>query len=120
MEYIDFENIESPYLLQLKFYLKIIGISYLIENTNTSINSSVVESIFKSNYIFNNMLIALKPWVIKVSFKSDMAIVWLYIWNIQSSSIAKELINRCLNIRSYIATIKDTYMNPGIPQCKNC
>ena len=48
-----------------------------MENTNTPINSSVIETILKNNYIFNNVLIVLKPHVIKMSSKLDMAIVWL-------------------------------------------
>ena len=49
-----------------------------------------------------------------------MAIVWLDIWDVQSGSKAKGLINRCFNIRKYIATIRDMNMNSGMPQCKNC
>ena len=30
------------------------------------------------------------------------------------------LINRCLNVGNYIATIWGANMNSGIPQCKNC
>ena len=60
LEYIDSEDVESSCLPQLKFYLKIIGISYLIENTNMLINSSFVESILKISHIFNNISIALK------------------------------------------------------------
>jgi len=40
-------------------------------------------------------------------------------WHLEHTK-AKELINRCFNIGSYIATIWSTNMNPGIPQCKNC
>ena len=61
-----------------------------------------------------------KPCVIKVSLKSDMAIVWLDIWNIQSGSKAKELINHCFNIGNHIATIRSTNINLGMLQCKNC
>ena len=43
-----------------------IDISYLMKNTNTSMNSSVVETIIKNNHIFNNILLALKFQVIKV------------------------------------------------------
>ena len=49
-----------------------------------------------------------------------MAIIWIDIWDAQSSSNAKILINRCFNVRKYIATICSANMNPGIPQCKNC
>ena len=43
-----------------------IDISYLMKNTNTSMNSSVVETIIKNNHIFNNILLTLKFQVIKV------------------------------------------------------
>ena len=37
--------------------------------------------------------------------KSDIAIIWIDIWDAQSSSKAKSLINRCFNIGNLIATI---------------
>ena len=55
MENINFKDIELLRLLQSKFYLKIIGISYLIENSNVLILSDFVETIIKSNYVFNNL-----------------------------------------------------------------
>ena len=61
-----------------------------------------------------------KPRVIKVSPKSDMSIVWIDIWNVQSGSNAKMLINRCFNVGRYIVTIQEANMNPGVLQCKNC
>ena len=77
MNHINSDTIKILCLSQLKFYLKIIGVSYLMENTNTSINFSVIETILKNNYIFNNVLIVLKPYIIKVSSKLDIVIVWL-------------------------------------------
>jgi len=71
----DSNNIQFIYLLQSKSYLKILGILYLIESTNTQINSSVIELVIKSTHIFNNIYITSKLQVIKVSLKSDMAIV---------------------------------------------
>ena len=56
-----------------------------------------------------------KPYVIKVSLKSDIAIVWLDIWDIQSENKAKRLINYYFNIENYIATIRGTNINPSIP-----
>ena len=90
---IDSDNIDTPCLLQSKLYLKIIGISYFLENNNSLILADIIE-IIKENHIFNNIIIALRPWIIKVSPKSDMAIIWLDIWNVQSGSKAKRLINR--------------------------
>ena len=49
------------WLLQLKSYLKILGISYLIKDTNMPIDLEVVGSIIKSTHIFDNIKIALKP-----------------------------------------------------------
>ena len=76
-KHISLEDVETPCLSQSKSYLKIIDIPYLIENTNTSLNSSVVKTILKNNYIFNNVAIVLKSCIIKVLFKLDIAIIWL-------------------------------------------
>ena len=48
---------------------------YLMENTNMLINSSVVETILKNIYIFNNVSFAFKLQVIKALPKSNMTIV---------------------------------------------
>ena len=108
------------YFSQSKSYLKIIDISYIREDTNFSINSSNVKSIIQSMHIFNNMCLASKPHVIKALPKSNMVIIWIDIWNAQSSSKAKTLINKRFNIRRFITTIRDANMNLDIPQCKNC
>ena len=99
------DNVKSLYLLQSKSCLKIIEIPYLMENTNTPLFLDVVESIIKSNHIFNNIAIVSRPKVIKVLLRLDMGIIWLDIWNIQSSSRVKDLINRYFNFRSYITMI---------------
>jgi len=46
-----------------------------MENTNMPINSSVIKTILKKNYIFNNISLASKPRFIKMLPKSDMVIV---------------------------------------------
>jgi len=78
---IESEGIIAPCLPQSKFYLKIISILYILENTDIHINSSIVESIIKSIYIFNDVLLTFKPQVIKESLKSDMAIIWIGLWD---------------------------------------
>jgi len=101
--------------------LKIIGISYFpYEKSQEYLSSSNVEQIIKQNQIFDNVVLASKPQVIKVSLKSDMLIVWIDIWDVQSRSKAKSLINQCFNVGKYITTIRGANMNSGIPQCKNC
>ena len=49
-----------------------------------------------------------------------MAIVWFDIWDSQSSSKAKLLINHFFNFGRFITTIRATNINLGIPQCHNC
>ena len=75
------ENIQAPRLPQSKSYLRIIGIPYLMENTNIHINSEFVETVIKLSYIFNDLLLTSRPRVIKNSPKSNMVIVWIDIWN---------------------------------------
>ena len=89
-------------------------IPYIRENANISITSEMVEEIIKKNHIFNNITLALRLQIIKVFPKSDMAIIWIDIWDIQSSNRAKGLINRYFNIRSYIVTIRDANMNSSM------
>ena len=80
LESIDSSQVDMPWLLQLKSYLKIIGIPYFPNrNFQDHLNSSDIENIIKQNHIFNNVTLASKPRVIKVSPKSDMAIIWINI-----------------------------------------
>ena len=95
------------HLPQSKSYLKIIDISYIMENINILVNSSIIKSIIKSTYIFNNILLTFKLRVIKALSKSNMTIIWIDIWDIQSSIKAKGFINRCFNVSNYIATIHE-------------
>ena len=52
IEYFNSEDINTPHLPQSKSYLKIIGIPYLLENTNILITLDFVETTIKNNYIF--------------------------------------------------------------------
>jgi len=114
-------QVEEPHLPKSKSYLKIIGILLFPHaNSQEKLTSNDIKMILKQNHIFNNISLASKPRVIKVSPKSDMSIVWLDIWDVQSGNNAKLLINRCFNVGNYIMTIQGANMNPSIPQCKNC
>ena len=99
-------QVEEPRLPKSKSYLKIIGIPFFPHaNSQEKLSSNDIETILKQNHIFNNISLASKPRVIKVSPKSDMAIVWIDIWDVQSGVNAKMLTNRCFNVGNYIATI---------------
>ena len=69
------EDIQDGHLPQSKSYIKILGLPYLLENTNTPMDSEVIENIIKTTHIFNDIKVASKPYVCKVSPKSDMAII---------------------------------------------
>ena len=114
-------QVEDSRLPKSKSYLKIIGILYYPHaNLQDKLTSADIKTILQQNHIFDNITLASKPRVIKVSPKSDMAIVWIDIWDVQSSQNAKMLINRCFNVGNYIATIRGANMNLGVSQCKNC
>jgi len=87
-------QVEEPCLPQSKLYLKIIGILFFLNGkTQDRLNTCDVETILKQNQIFNDIKLASRPRVIKVSPKSDMSIVWIDIWDYQSRNKAKCLIN---------------------------
>ena len=68
-------QIALPQLPQSKSYLKIVGISYLNEQSNMHISSEDIKIILKKNHIFNDIVLIFRPQVIKVSPKLDMAII---------------------------------------------
>ena len=107
-------DISSPYLPQSKSYLKILGIPY-ITNNGTPISHNQVEEVIKRIHLFNDIILASCPHVIKASPKSDMAVIWIDIWDSQNGTKAKSLVNRCFNIGQHIATIHGTNMNPSVP-----
>ena len=75
-ENIDSFQVDTPHLLQFKFYLKIIGIPYFhYGNLQDHLSSSNVKTVIKQNQIFDNITLVSKPQVIKASPKLDMAII---------------------------------------------
>jgi len=52
IKHFNSKDINTSCLFQSKFYLKIKGISYFLENTNISITLDFVETIIKNNYIW--------------------------------------------------------------------
>ena len=111
---VDSDSIESPYLPKSKSYMKIIGLPYKINQD--IISPDFIEGVLKETHLFKGVVLASKPCIITASPKSDMAVVWVDIWDSQSGSLAKNIINRRFNIGRFIATIKGTNMNPGV-QC---
>ena len=61
------------------------------------------------------MCLTSKLYIIKTPPKSDIVVIWIDIWDIQSSTKAKYLINKCFNVSNYIITVRETNMNPDVP-----
>ena len=64
-----------------------------------------MKTIIKTTHVFDNIQIVSKLRVVKISSKLGMAIIWVNVWDLQSSTSAKTIINKCFNVRSHIATI---------------
>ena len=114
---VNSDSIKSPCLSKSKLYMKIIGLSYITENK--VITPDFIERVLKETHLFKDVVLASKPHVIKVSPKSDMVVIWVNIWDSQSGSLAKNIINHCFNVGHFVTTIQETNINPGIPQYKN-
>ena len=71
-------QVEDSRLPKSKSYLKIISIPfYPHSNSQEKLTSLDIKTILKQNHIFDNISLASKPRIIKVSPKSDMAIIWI-------------------------------------------
>ena len=76
---INMNKVLSPRLSQSKYYLKILGISYYIKDINLPITADIVERVIQTTHIFNNTILTFQPYIIKISLKSDMAVIWVNI-----------------------------------------
>ena len=100
---INLDNIDYSHLLKSKLYLKIIRLLHNMENGVLTLE--VIEGILKDSYLFENVVLASKPQVIKVFPKSNIAVVQVDLWDSQSSSLVKNIINCYFNVGQYIAII---------------
>ena len=73
----DIKQVSSPKLLQFKSYFKIVDIPYISKRTNFCLSSNEIKIILKKNHIFNDIILASKHQIIKISPKSNMAIIWI-------------------------------------------
>ena len=72
---VDSNDIMSPRLPQSKLYLKILDILYFIEDTNLLVTLNIIERVIKSIHIFDNIVLASHPYIIKASPKSNIVVV---------------------------------------------
>ena len=91
------ESIESLRLLKSKSYMKIIGLPY--SSKLGVLSHDYIEGILVKSHLFKDTTLASKPRIIKALPKSDKAVVWVDIWDSQSGSYAKNIINCRFNVR---------------------
>lgn len=77
IDIVDSNRVMSPRLPQSKLYLKILGILYYIKDTNLPITVDIVKKVFQTTHIFNNIVLASWPCIIKAFSKSDMVVIWI-------------------------------------------
>lgn len=75
LDIINSNNVISHYLPQFKLYLKILEMLYFLENINLLITSNVIEEVIKDTHIFNDIVLASYLHIIKMSPKSNIAII---------------------------------------------
>ena len=95
----------EPRLPQSKSFLKILGVPYWGNNSSLSITQAQVESVIANTPIFEGVVLASHPYIMKASPSSDMSVIWIDIWDSQKGSKGKTLINRSFNFGRHTATV---------------
>ena len=70
----DADKVLPARLPQYKSYLKIVDIPFISKKTNSC---NEIGGILKNNHLFNNIVLASKPHIIKMSPKFNMSIIWI-------------------------------------------
>ena len=70
--------------------------------------------------VFEGVVLASCPHIMKASPSSDMSVIWFDIWDFQKGTKGKTLINCSFNFGCHTATIRGMAMHPGVAQCHNC
>ena len=88
---INSDSIESLCLPKSKSYMKIVELPH--KTKQGVITPDYIKGILKETHLFKDIVLASKLCIIKASPKSDMAVVWVDIWDSQNGSSAKNIIN---------------------------
>ena len=79
---IDSSNIISSRLSQSKSYLKILDILYFVDDTNLFITADIIERVIQISYLFDNIILASCPHIIKVSELQEVDLVLFFLFPI--------------------------------------
>ena len=95
----------EPCLPQSKSFLKILGVFYWGNNSSLPITQAQVEAVIANTPVFEGVVLASRPCIMKASPSLDMSVIWFDIWDSQKDTKGKTLINRSFNFGRYTATI---------------
>ena len=98
-------TVVEPRLPQSKTFLKILGVLYWGNNASTPITQAQVEAVIANTPVFEGVVLASHPHIMKVSPSLDMSVIWIDIWDSQKGTKGKTLINRSFNFGYHTATI---------------
>ena len=76
---INSDSIKGPYLPNFKSFMKIIRLPYNSKQEVLTLN--FIKGVLKETYLFKDIVLALKPCIIKAFPKSNMVMVWVNIWD---------------------------------------
>jgi len=113
-------TVVEPRLPQSKSFLKILGVPYWSNNSLLPITQAQVESVIANTPIFEGVVLAFCPRIMKASPSSDISVIWIDIWDSQKGSKGKTLINCSFNFGRHTATVRGTAMHPRVAQYRNC
>jgi len=97
-----------------------LGVLYWGNNSSLSITQAQVEAVIANTPIFEGVVLAFCPCIMKVSPSSDMSVIWIDIWDSQKRTKSKTLINYSFNFGCHTATVWGTAMHSGAAQYCNC
>ena len=91
-------TVVEPCLPQSKSFLKILGVPYWGNNASIPITQAQVEAVIANTPVFEGVVLASCPRIMKASPSSDMSVIWIDIWDSQKGTKGKTLINRSLTL----------------------
>ena len=98
------ENSEvEPRLPQFKSFLKVLDVPYWDSKTFFPVTPAQVAEALSSSPLFEGVILASMPPIMKVSPSSNISVIWIDIWNSQKRSKGKTLINRSFNFGHHTA-----------------
>jgi len=92
-------------LPESKLFLKILDVPYWSSNFSLSITQVQVKAVIANTPIFEGVVFASCPCIMKVSPSLDMSVIWIDIWDSQKGTKGKTLINCLFNFGHYITLV---------------